>query len=208
MQNRPSRAGQPARFGWRFCARNRPLAVGIARCRDRGAKPSRTLPRAQNRHLTPCQMPPPRKAILHTLRCLRCSDLTGIWSSTTRVRKPQGSTFANRLEDSSQREWGGWDGFPRSQRGCRAVRALRRRACERDRSCGPCWAAAGLLHRPDDAVRAQECRADGGGDGTWADGGATSVAAAFCRQGGLVGRGGLGQGARDGAAGDRAPWAD
>ena len=31
---------------------------------------------------------------------------------------------------------------------------------------------------------------------------------AFCRGGGVVGREGLGQGSRDGAAGDRAPWAD
>lgn len=40
------------------------------------------------------------------------------------------------------------------------------------------------------------------------DGGAASVAAAFCRQRGLVGRKGFGQGARDGAAGEIVSGAD
>ena len=40
-------------------------------------------------------------------------------------------------------------------------------------------------------------------DGSSADGGTAPVVAAFCRQRGLVGRGRAGQGARDGAAGDR-----
>ena len=60
----------------------------------------------------------------------------------------------------------------------------------------------------DAAGRAQERRADGGDDGAGADGGAASVAAAFCRSARLVGREGVGQGARDGAAGDRAARAD
>ena len=69
-------------------------------------------------------------------------------------------------------------------------------------------AAARLLHWPDDAVRPQERGADGGGDGTGADGGAASIVAAFCRPGFMVGREGAGQGVRAGAAGDRAGWPD
>src|ERR1700689_4557702 len=57
-------------------------------------------------------------------------------------------------------------------------------------------------------MRAQERRAYGGGDRARADGSAASITTTFCRRRALVGREGLGQGARDGAAGDRAPWAD
>jgi hypothetical protein len=38
--------------------------------------------------------------------------------------------------------------------------------CERNRPCGPCPAVTGLLRWPDDAMRAQERRAYGGGDRT------------------------------------------
>src|SRR5436189_5196989 len=73
---------------------------------------------------------------------------------------------------------------------------------ERDWSRGPRQPIARLLPRPDDAVRAQERRADGGGDGAWTDGSTASVAAAFRWQRGVVGRKGFGQDARHGAAGD------
>ena len=46
----------------------------------------------------------------------------------------------------------------------------------------------GIIARADDAVRAQERGADGGGHGARADGGAASIAAAFRRPGALVGR--------------------
>ena len=61
------------------------------------------------------------------------------------------------------------------------------------RRCGiTAWAA--------DAGRAQERRADGGGDGAGAGVGPASIAAAFRRQRAVVGRAGSGQGARTGAA--------
>ena len=46
-----------------------------------------------------------------------------------------------------------------------AVCRLCRGTDKRDRSCGPGGTAAGLLHGFGDAVRAQECGADGGGGG-------------------------------------------
>ena len=79
--------------------------------------------------------------------------------------------------------------------------------CERDRSCGSGGTATGLLHGFGDAVRAEECGADGGGDGSGKRWGAASVATAFRRRGALVGRESLGQSTRDGAVGG-APWAD
>ena len=89
-----------------------------------------------------------------------------------------------------------------------AVCGLCRGACERDRPQGSGRSAARLLHGADAAVRAQERGADGGGDGAGANCGAAPVAVAFCRRGRLVGRAGVGQGARDGVAGDRAAGAD
>jgi hypothetical protein len=56
--------------------------------------------------------------------------------------------------------------------------------------------------------RSEECGADGGGDGSGKRWVAASVATAFRRRGALVGRESLGQSTRDGAAGNRAPWAD
>src|SRR5713226_7435153 len=60
----------------------------------------------------------------------------------------------------------------------------------------------------DPAGRSQERGAAGCEDGSEPDGGTASVLAAFCRQRRVVGRAGVGQGAREGAAGDRAAWAD
>src|SRR5260221_1692227 len=87
--------------------------------------------------------------------------------------------------------------------------------------CGACWRAFGrywlwgrdgsaarLLHRIDAAWRTKERGADGGEDGSSANGGPASVAAALCRCRNLVGREGYGQGARDGAAGDDERGAD
>ena len=84
----------------------------------------------------------------------------------------------------------------------RAFFELRRGFGQRDRPRRSGQSAARLLHRPDDAVRAQERGADGGGDGAGADGGPASIVAAFCRPGVVVGREGAGEGVRDGAAGD------
>jgi hypothetical protein len=68
--------------------------------------------------------------------------------------------------------------------------------------------ATGLLHRSDDALRTQERGTDSGDHCAGSDIGAASIVAAFCRRRALVGREGLGQGARDGAAKYRAAWAD
>ena len=57
-------------------------------------------------------------------------------------------------------------------------------------------------------MRAQERGTFGGGDGAGAGGGTASIAVAFRRRGRLVGRTRVGEGARDGIAGDRAAWRD
>ena len=57
-------------------------------------------------------------------------------------------------------------------------------------------------------MRTQECRADRGGDGAGACGGAAPGVVAFRGGGHVVGRGGAGQGARHGAAADRAARAN
>src|SRR5262245_36632025 len=94
---------------------------------------------------------------------------------------------------------GGWRG---------SVQEICRGTCRCDRARRPSQTAVGLLHRPDAAWRAQERRADSGGDGAGAGGGAAPIAVALCQPGAVVGRKSAGQGTRDGAAGGGAPWAD
>jgi hypothetical protein len=65
--------------------------------------------------------------------------------------------------------------------------------------------AAGLLPGLNNAVRAQERRADGGDNGAGPDGSAASVAAAFRWPVSLVEREGIGESGRNGRAGNRAP---
>lgn len=60
----------------------------------------------------------------------------------------------------------------------------------------------GLLHRSVAAGRAQERGAAGGGDRALAGGGAAPIAASLCGRGAVIGRGGIGPGARIGAAGN------
>src|ERR1700691_1111267 len=98
---------------------------------------------------------------MRSLRAERGSDLV----STTESKSHRGLDLRITYGGSSYREWGGWNGFWRNDRGCGAVRALRRGACRGYRARGS-------------GGRAQERGADGGVDGTGAHGGAASVLAA------------------------------
>src|SRR3954447_19038970 len=82
----------------------------------------------------------------------------------------------------------------------REVRRLRRAAGGRARPRGPAWAAAGLLHGPAAARRAQERRADGRPRRPGPGRGGAPVLAPLRRQGGLGRRGPAGGGARPRAA--------
>src|SRR5215211_9516254 len=96
----------------------------------------------------------------------------------------------------------------RGARGLNRDLAVCRWSCQRDWARGSGWAIARLLHRLGDAGGTQERRADGGDYGPWANCGTASIIAAFYWSRSLVRRGSLGQGARDGGAGDRASRTD
>src|SRR5450631_4330555 len=124
-------------------------------------------------------------------------------------QKVAGPSAENQLCGEMQSSaWGRWDESPISGAQQVAICGLCRRTCECDRPCGPGRPAAGLLPGLNNAVRAQERRADGGDNGAGPDGSAAPVAAAFRWPVSLVEREGIGESGRNGRAGNRAPRTD
>ena len=151
------------------------------------------LPRAQNRHSTPCRLPASREAILHTLH-VRTSPESGLMVRKLAVLEQLLARTLRQFLTRGRFGMGLHEAKPAAERGLRITSASCRGDRARDRT-GPLRITAPVCCYRTSARASSRCA-----DSAGANGGAASVVTALRRSRDLAGCGNVDQDARTGAA--------